>query len=336
MNIIPNSGGIVKWSEKKVDSKAVAAKMYAAAKEFSDAALLRRSYAMYDCGRYVEMKICPDCGRAEVQRANLCRDRFCPTCAWRLSRRRFAEMCSTIALVEDLQNYTPAFLTLTVRNCTARDLGYTVKKMARDWNKLMIRKEIANMIGGFARSLEITYNAETKCFHPHYHVILLFKESKSQAAMQRLFRYAWRSCCRLEYEPITDFRFIDSECSPEKLEAAICETYKYTVKPGALAKMPLDIFYEMTKALKNIRTASFGGCIKAARALLGFSDTEEPGEEDSCDILGAACSCGGKMATAIAEWSFDKTAYKILEVLVKDEWKAAEDLAENFQKEQSI
>lgn len=315
MYIIAQQGGHVKWSAKKKENIIAAKRMWAAGKAMNREDLVRRAASMFECGRYVTMGICPDCGRAEIKSANLCRDRFCPTCAWRLSLRRFAEMCSTMAFVMDQGDYVAGFLTLTVKNVPVDKLSATLKKMSADWNRMFQRRTIKRLVVGGARSLEITYNEKTKEFHPHYHAILLFDKKHPLKELQITFRESWNSACREDYEPITDFRFIESErdCTGEQLEKAICETYKYAVKPGDMDKMSLETFAALTKAVYNVRTASYSGIIKAARAILRFEDTEEPTEEDTTDLLGPICGCGGKIALAAARWSFDTNSYQIID-----------------------
>lgn len=322
MSIIPQVGSYVKdtdkkWLQKKGQNLEIAKKFYAAGKLFHREDLLKRSANMLDCARWLNMTLCPTCGRAEVKRANLCRDRFCPTCTWRLSLRRFAEMCAVMAHVQDYGTaYSASFLTLTVKNCNPEDLRENLKKMSAAWNRLACGRQFKKMVVGWARSLEITYNAKTNQFHPHYHVILLLDPEKVRAfsVMQVWFRRKWARAIDEGYEPITDFRYIQAgdDVTGEAFEKAICETYKYTVKPDDMADMPLGTLATFTQAVYNIRSAAYGGIIKAARMLLNFTDTEEPDDNDAADMLGSICKCGTKMADVVAEWSFTDHHYKML------------------------
>ena len=80
---------------------------------------------------------------------------------------------SCVGLIADLGDYTPAFLTLTVRNVRAGDLRATLRQMSEDWNRFINRPKTKQLVAGWAKALEITYNTERHTFHPHYHVILL-------------------------------------------------------------------------------------------------------------------------------------------------------------------
>lgn len=295
---------IDKWTEKKRASQRVARKM-------CDAGFLERGKRMQFCGHYLGLKTCPQCGRSEISSANLCRDRLCPTCQWRLSLRKFAEMCATVALMQDRETMNAGFLTLTVRNCAPEDLRYTLQTMAADWNRLLSQRWMKDILVGSARSVEITYNARTNTFHPHFHIITFTNPVYTDAALRQKFQLGWQQAARLDYLPVTDFRFIkpDNEGSgcidDERLTGAILETYKYAVKSDDMANMPLDVFRQFVTAIQGLRFSSFTGAVKDARKALGFKDTETP-EEETPRLV---CKCGEQMLDGILQWSFTQQQY---------------------------
>lgn len=311
MNIITQEVGLVKWTDKKKDNLKISKKMI-------DAGFQERGLRMKFCGQFLEMKYCPDCGKSAVSSANLCRDRLCPTCSWRLSLKRFAEMCSTISLINDLECFNAGFLTLTVKNCKPENLGFTLKEMAKAWNRMLSNRDLKSYIYGWARSVEVTYNHRTGEFHPHYHIILLYDPGCAEGTLRGLTNRLWSESCRFDYTPVTDFRIIKADddegtnIDNENLTKAILETFKYAVKSKEVENMPIGAFRHLVNGIAGVRMVSYGGLIKDARKELGFKKdelTESDGEIQKMEN----CTCGQHMQKAVLKWSFTDQQYHTLE-----------------------
>lgn len=304
MNIISHDEHLVKWREKKKSSVNISKKM-------KDAGFRSRGERMENCGNFITYKVCPDCKKSFVSSANLCRDRLCPTCSWRLSLKKFAEMCTTLQAINDLSSYGAGFLTLTVKNCKPENLGFTLKKMAEDWNRMLQRKICKDTFLGWARSVEVTYNAKTKTFHPHFHVIILYEPFLSVGEMHERLRKAWNAAARLDYEAITDFRAIgesETNIDNEHFYKAIAETFKYSVKSSDMEEMPVNIFRSFVLSIQGVRFVSYGGVIKEARKTLGYKDNDT---EDDIEINKDTCdACGADLIKAVLQWSFTEEQYK--------------------------
>lgn len=304
MFIIPQSPALVKWTDKKTQNVKLAARMAAAG-------FTERAYRMKMCGTLLDMQYCPDCQRSFVSSANLCRDRLCPTCSWRLSLKLFAEMCATLSYIKDIEDYAAGFLTLTIKNCSVNELRAAIGEMNSAWNRAMSGKRMKTLCAGFAKSLEITYNWQTKTFHPHFHIIMLTREGKTAGELHEFFRKKWAKVCRYDYEPITDYRGIKSDetrIDEEKFTAAILETYKYAVKSDEMEQMPLEIFREFVQQIGGLRFRSYGGIIKEARAEMCFTDDsnlDEPQRE--------ICDCGATLQKISLQWSFSDKQYKLMQ-----------------------
>lgn len=301
MTIIPEKPPIVKWTEKKILNQYVANRMISAG-------FAKRGRLMLECGTILSQKICPDCGKSFISSANLCRDRMCPTCSWRLSLKRFAEMCAVCQTCQDLTAYKAGFLTLTVRNCRAKDLKQTLKDMSAAWNRMLstIKKQIS--VFGWARSVEITYNELTYTFHPHYHIIILLDPSADEGRCREYFHKKWSQAWKEDYDPITDYREISADktdIDQPDFTAAILETYKYAVKSDDIANMPTSIFRMLVLAISGARLVAFGGIIRDARRFLAFKEDEDP-DEPTREI----CDCGAPLQAALLRWSFEESMYK--------------------------
>lgn len=314
MNIIAFEEEVVKWSDRKRRSMEVSERM-------KQAGFAKRAAAIAGCGEILQFNKCPDCGKTELSSANFCRDRLCPTCAWRLSLRRYAEMCCVMGTVADkIAPGGAAFLTLTVKNCYPSALRDTLKNMTAAWNRMLARRKIKRLFSGWARAVEVTYNHEMAQFHPHFHIILILSDyalGLGEGVMRRELSDAWYDAMQTNYRPITDYRVIANEnagvmCDDEQLHRAILETYKYTVKSEELFEMPLAVFRTFVSSMVGVRVASFGGCIKEARKELGYREDDDR-EEDAPLEAGRPCpACGVAMRAAMLKWSFAKKQYEVI------------------------
>lgn len=279
-----------------------------------------RGQRMYNCANFILHGRCPDCGRTHTSSAMLCRDRVCPTCNWRLSLQQACEMQQALAYITDLDQYKAAFVTLTLRNCAVEDLKGTLELMAAGWNRMLARKQPKILFKGWARRVEITYNNKAHTFHPHYHAIFLVPAGAAQdaAAMHAMIRDLWRSALRIDYDPVTDFQWIedltaggqDENATPE-LHKAILETFKYTIKDDAMGQMPLDTFRAFVEGINGKRLTAYGGVIKDARAALDFSDELQDEQQDAC----SGCA-NAALQRVIFRWSFASNTYERFENIV--------------------
>ena len=295
----------VKWSEHKKANERTIQKLHLLGKH-------RRATRMRNCASFMDVYLCPCCGKVKVKSANYCKDRLCAVCNWRLSLQRYVQMRQIMDYIkshDDSLHYT--FLTLTVKNCKPETLSETLQNMADGWKRLIQRKFFKDRIIGWARSLEITYNKYSRELHPHYHIILISKDKLDIGYTERQLKHMWQDCMRLSYEPIIDLREIHSHTGTEDeaLSKSILETYKYVVKSKHLDDMPLGVFKEFSEQLSGKRLLAFGGIIKEAKALLRL-DMEELQDGELKDIT--CHNCNRDMQLAVAQWCWDTQTYEYL------------------------
>lgn len=124
----------------------------------------------------------------DLQRVSRCmNNRFCPNCRkWDLAgaihnlRKPLNDLL--------LQGYYPYLVTLTVPNIPGEDLRRTIEKMNKAFRKLFGAysysldgntkgfKERLMEFQGAIKVLEITYNAESNTYHPHFHCMFFSEE----------------------------------------------------------------------------------------------------------------------------------------------------------------
>lgn len=243
-----------------------------------------------NCGTQLTFAYVLEEERLELHQANYCRERLCPMCAWLRTKKVFAQVSQVMdAAEQERPELVPVFLTLTVRNCTAAELGAVLDSISQGWNRLNANKRMKRLIVGWFRALEITYNEREDTYHPHLHAVLLmppsyFTEPKDYMTTEQWVKL-WRKAMRLDYDPVCDIRRVEPG---EDKAGAVAEVAKYTVKDSdyikpnpALTDKLVSVF---SAAVKGRRLVAFGGLMKeiAKRLKLNLEDME-PGEITGAD-----------------------------------------------------
>ena len=299
-----NAPATEKWAQKKPLADKIAQRLYLLGYE-------RRAQRMADCSDYLEYKYCADCDRYMVQRANLCRDRLCPICNWRLSLQRYSAMTRIIDTIGSAYpEASYSLITLTVRNCAPQALSKTIDRMADAWHLVINQRGLKPLLLGTARSVELTYNARTRQLHPHYHVLVAWynKATTDNAAM--MIDY-WLRACR-KYNLVVDIKAQHAadvtSADGQEYERAVLETYKYAIKSKTLTDMPQEVLAEVVKQWAGKRLVSMTGKFKQYA-----KDTQaESMEEVANDVIQISpCKCCGSNNTHVYayRWAFGENAY---------------------------
>lgn len=271
-----------RWVGKKEDSEMLA-------DVYESMGYDRRSERVRDCGSWLEFAAPADFSETpKLHFANFCRDRLCPLCCWRRSRKVFGQVSQVMDLIG--QKYRFIFCTLTVRNCSGEELHRVIDKMQKAWNRLMTYKEIRQAFKGWFRAIEITRHPEYKPeieYHPHFHVIFAvnpsyFTDSKIYIRQKRMCQL-WAKAAQLSYDPVVDIRMVKPKASeqPENTVdvpelAAVAEVAKYSVKSadylnGAFPEIQQAVAIFL-RSLEGRRLCSYGGVFQKARKQLQLDD----------------------------------------------------------------
>lgn len=284
-----------RWGEHKAESLRVARKLKNAGYE-------SRAERMAACSDIIEYNYCHDCGGYHVRRANLCRDRFCPTCAWRLSLQRFGEMRRVlIALAEAYPESDFSLITLTVKNCHVKDLDTTMRRMSAAWNLVGQRKIMKQDVRGWARSVELTYNDVTREVHPHYHILVMWMDREHGDDLRR----AWVDCARKKklsaQIQCQNAKLIGADGDDTALLGAVLETYKYNIKGSTLDAMPLHEFRAVADQWAHKRLLAFGGIIAD---YIKLCQAELDSIKDEDDTLRCGSCLSANVEKLVYQWSF--------------------------------
>ena len=268
---LPSDKGSI-WRDKKVKNQLLA-KSYRRIKDKKKHRFKISSIAInriQDCAGVLAFKVSPE--KRVLHQAFFCKNRFCPICAWRASLKLSND--NRIILNNYLQeaNSRLVFLTLTIKNCEAKDLRATIARLNYGWKKIRNRNMYKNNFYGDIKSVEITVNKENLTFHPHLHLILAAKESyflKSNPYYITTESWAsvWAEAIG-EYRSIVDVRAVKKD----NVEKANLEISKYIVKDSDYLKFHevgdkviLDeeltdfILFNLVNQTKNLRFISYSG-----------------------------------------------------------------------------
>lgn len=227
------------------------------------------------CGNYLEFLANKSFDKHKLQRGSFCCTRLCPTCAKRKSLRWIFALSLMIEYVNSkYDNYEYLLLTLTAPNVKGDDLHDELKKYSKAFDQMLKRKKYKDVIEGFIRKLEITYNKKTETYHPHYHVIIAVDKTyfKKGYINRDTWLSDWQramkdsSITQVDIRRVYNKSTVDSDLTKSSIQTGILEVAKYTAKSGDYL-ISEDVFVTFWKALKHMREFTFGGVFKETHEL---------------------------------------------------------------------
>lgn len=228
-----------------------------------------------------------------IASANFCRNRFCPTCQWRRSVKLFRQNYECFNWIKaKYPGCRFVFLTLTVRNVPIDSLVSRLADMSAAWNRFTQRRDF-KVLGllGWLRTLEVTRNAHTGTYHPHFHVVLVVPRGCWLPGHSWWLR-CWQLAARDESIMFVNLRVLDGS------KSSIEEVSKYVVKDSDFAGSAwVSEFPQLYKALSHVRCFSPAGCWRDSRRALGFVDPDS-------DNLTDDVSTGGKIKDFVYLYNF--------------------------------
>lgn len=272
------------------------------------------------CARWLEFALPPlgDDKKYKLVKTSSCHVRLCPVCQWRRSLNTFRNL----AQVYDRLNlgYKHIFLTLTLPNVSAEELSAELTRYSAGFVKMLRRKPFADVIKGYTRALEITYNPDRRDYHPHLHAILSVPLSygKKQYITQKKFLQEWEDINGWIPEEHLNSRGepTDLQVNVEAIKAVdgkcIAELAKYSVKPNDYIRPTLqetaEIIQELDPAVDNRRFLSYGGVAKRVKREI-FQDKNL--EDIEADSLGKDWE---DWERKVYEWHFSTETYREITV----------------------
>lgn len=257
------------------------------------------------CGTNLIFKSCSNGDHTHLVGANFCRERFCPMCAYRRQKKFYYSTLDIMNYITTLGIFEYTFLTLTVKNVKAHQLGASLNMLSKSWDKFLKRRKIKALVKGFIKAVEITYNKESNEYHPHLHVVLVFDKEyyKQHYISHNNFMQLWKQCINSTYDPFVFIEKIENTAPGE----SVTEIVKYTCKWTDIVNN--EVLRVFSSALRGKRCISYGGICKEVKAKLKIEDIESKTANLTDNDLSVCPNCGESLVYEVATWNFGANRY---------------------------
>ena len=237
---------------------------------------------IWNCGTYLEFYSDKKIENKKLNKANFCKNRFCPMCAWRKARKDALQVAILMQYLKQEKGLEFVMMTLTAPNVPGENLKNEITRYNKNFKKLIERKELKKISYGYMRKLEVTYNQERDDFHPHFHVIVAVNKNyftnRDYISKKRLL-VMWQNAMNDDTITQVDIRKISADDNK-----AISEIAKYTAKDSDYMKSQ-EVFDYFYKALKNRQVVTYGGAFKEALVLFKNGELDKYKEIDYTEYV---------------------------------------------------
>lgn len=241
-----------------------------------------------DCGSFLELLGDFEMENKKLHKASFCGNRFCPMCSWRMSCKDSLEITILMDHLRKEENKEFIFLTLTAPNVKGDKLGEEIRKYNKAFKKLIERKEVKNIIKGYIRKLEVTYNSDKTSesydtYHPHFHVVIAVNKSYFTDKNYYINRDRW---LELWQEATGNYSItqVDVRKAKSSDRGEIFELAKYSAKDTdyLMSRQVFEIFY---KALKGKQILVFSGLFKDAHKMYKLGELDMYKKQDEIEYI---------------------------------------------------
>ncbi|MCE5443365.1 protein rep [Staphylococcus pseudintermedius] len=236
-----------------------------------------------DCNTFLSFVADKTLEKQKLYKANSCKNRFCPVCAWRKARKDALGLSLMMQYIKQQEKKEFIFLTLTTPNVMSDELENEIKRYNNSFRKLIKRKKVGSVIKGYVRKLEITYNKKRDDYNPHFHVLIAvnksyFKDTKSYIS-QKEWLNLWRDVTGMP--EITQVHVEKVKVNNDK---ELYEMAKYSGKDSdyLINQKVFDAYY---RSLKGKQVLVYSGLFKEARKLLKNGDLDYLKEIDPTEYI---------------------------------------------------
>lgn len=225
-----------KTSTKKAESRIIA-------KLLAKAGAIDMANKMASCGDTLIFRKYED-GSRDIAAAIFCKQRLCPTCQWRRSRKAAGELSAAMSALDAERRaergapYAWIALSYSPQNIVdIADIGDQIDRLTFSFGRLMRKSAVSSAIRGASRCVEIrrsdgAYNPNWRgSWQVHIHSVLAVDPSYFHSRSY-ISRAEWgpmlAECLDITYIPQFHVERIDKK--PKRLAGATRETVKYITK----------------------------------------------------------------------------------------------------------
>lgn len=269
-----------------------------------------------NCGSFLLFNADQSKEKRKLAISNFCKNRFCPMCSWRKSLSDAFKIAIISHWISENHKKKFIFLTLTVPNVAKSELKDSIKELNKSFNRLFMYKEVDQVVKGFVRKLEVTYNEDRDDYHPHLHVMVAVNKSyftdKTYIKHEKWLQF-WQKATKNPKITQVDVRAIKSDDDTSFFDAVL-EIAKYTAKDSDMLKSE-EVFDTFYHSLKGVRLLGYGGLFKEGMELFKQGELDYLKEVDETEYI----------YKLIYRWEFEIGEYQNseFELLTEDEYKKA-------------
>lgn len=216
---------------------------------------------MAECNTFMQFIATSDKQNKKQIYGNSCKNRFCPICNWRKSRKESMAISVMMQAIKADTEYNYLFLTLTVPNVESDELDSKIQEMNKAFNNFARYQQFKTAVNGYVRKIEVTFNESDNTYHPHIHAILAVDKSYFSNNRKYLTHANWLSMWKQAMRD-DSIQFVNIQrVKTESNDKAFLEIAKYSAKDTDLLKSQ-DTFDTLYTALKGKRLLSYSGVFK--------------------------------------------------------------------------
>lgn len=250
--------------------------------EMSNSGTLR----IHSCGSWLQFLADKGIEKTKLVNGIFCNNRFCPICGKKKALKDAVEIkVMTEYVMQELKRQY-IFVTFTAPNVSGEKLSEEITRYYRAFNHFIKLKKYKNVIKGYIRKLEVTYNNDKKSksyktYHPHFHVLISVSSSyfvRGNYIKQADWLKDWQEVMQDESITQVDVRRLKTK-TKDMLDKSILEITKYIAKDSNYL-LSEEVFSNFYKGLKGKRQYGYGGDFKVARTKLKNKELEDYFTED--------------------------------------------------------
>lgn len=223
-----------------------------------------------DCNTFLSFVADKTLEKQKLYKANSCKNRFCPVCAWRKARKDALGLSLMMQYIKQQEKKEFIFLTLTTPNVMSDELENEIKRYNNSFRKLIKRKKVGSVIKGYVRKLEITYNKKRDDYNPHFHVLIAVNKSYFTDKRYYISQQEWLDLWR-DVTGISEITQVQVQKIRQNNNKELYEMAKYSGKDSdyLINQKVFDAFY---KSLKGKQVLVYSGLFKEAKKKLKNGD----------------------------------------------------------------
>lgn len=236
-----------------------------------------------DCNTFLSFVADKTLEKQKLYKANSCKNRFCPVCAWRKARKDALGLSLMMQYIKQQEKKEFIFLTLTTPNVMSDELENEIKRYNNSFRKLIKKKKVGSVIKGYVRKLEITYNKKRDDYNPHFHVLIAVNKSYFTDKRYYISQQEWLDLWR-DVTGISEITQVQVQKIRQNNNKELYEMAKYSGKDSdyLINQKVFDAFY---KSLKGKQVLVYSGLFKEAKKKLKNGDLDYLKEIDPTEYI---------------------------------------------------